>query len=88
MCTHSPVLLQMGASGSGKTTLLDAISGVPPCSLAIGACGPVSAELSMSSRIRLSTFRFTLLYCPHWLATHVTQLPPVTMNKSIMTGGR
>ena len=27
-----------------------------------GICGPVNSELSMSNRIRLSKFRFTLLY--------------------------
>ena len=27
-----------------------------------GICGPVHSELSMSNRIRLSKFRFTLLY--------------------------
>ena len=40
------------------------------CNLAVrltpgGICGPVNSELSMPNRIRLSKFRFTILYNGH-----------------------
>ena len=61
-----------------------------------GICGPVNSELSMSNRIRLSKFRFTLLYqsttlyhsmyhlCSFRTRTHTTAISWHRLGSSIM----